>query len=84
MMAFPKKKFWLVYLMACMLGVIWIAAAGCSQPDKEVASVTLRTAEEAKIAVLESDNCESCHLDAEMIASFEKPKSDVPVVSEGG
>jgi len=82
-----KKKFWAIYLCCCFIGFSWILLAGCSQKNEGAvtASITIpRTPEEAGIAVLDSSNCESCHLSPEMISTFEKPKTGEPIQSEGG
>ncbi|MEL7568642.1 MAG: hypothetical protein AAGU27_27770 [Dehalobacterium sp.] len=80
-----KKKFWVIYLCCCFLGFSWILLAGCTQKDQGTVTASIpRTPEEAGIAVLDSSNCESCHLSPEMISTFEKPKTGEPVQSEGG
>lgn len=79
-----KRKFWSLYLGCCLLGVAWLAFAGCSKQEQEVAQPLPRNAAEAGITVADSSQCETCHLSTEMIASFEKPKTGEAPVSEGG
>lgn len=81
------RKFWGIYLICCLIGLSLIFLVGCVQKGEKEATASLsipRTPDEAGIAVMDSSNCESCHLSPEMISSFEKPKTAEPVKSEGG
>jgi len=59
---------------------------GCGKQADDGEQETQRTAEEAGIETKDSDQCERCHLSAEMISSFEKPKTEETgqVEGEGG
>lgn len=79
-----KKRFWMIYLTGCFLGLTWILLTGCAPKDQKVTASLPRTPAEAGITVLDSSQCENCHLSREIISSFEKPKTDAPVQAEGG
>lgn len=83
-MNFHKKKFWLIFLGLCIFGLAVLVIAGCSQNGQDVSMTIPRTPEEAGIEVLDSSHCEACHLSAETISSFEKPKTDESAGESGG
>lgn len=79
-----QKSFVMTVFVLCLLTACWLLLAGCTGGGKESKKVIPRTPKEAGIAVLDSSNCESCHLSAEAISAFEKPKTAEAPKASGG
>ncbi|MEL7567014.1 MAG: hypothetical protein AAGU27_19325 [Dehalobacterium sp.] len=70
-------------MIFCFIIVFSVMIWGCGKQAEDGKEDTPRTAQEAGIETKDSDQCEKCHLSAETISSFEKPKTEETAQSEG-
>ena len=70
-------------LFLCIFMFFSAFLLGCGKQAEDREKDTPHTAQEAGIETKDSDQCEKCHLSAEMISSYEKPKTEETAQAEG-